>query len=177
MSHKNNVHGIDVGSDQSAEAMNYRRLFLFALGVAMIIALVGLAASLGSSTSTITSGGTAVPYSNALEMQYAQPWLDAQKNTAPVPYSDALEMQYAQPWLDKQMRETAVNRYNNALEMQYAQPWLDAQKDNAGIQYGNGMALFYALQNGYRPLAKAPSCNDRADWLYACQNSSWRPGE
>jgi hypothetical protein len=155
MSHKNSVHGVDVNSTQPDDSFDYRHLFLFALVVAVLITLFGLVASLRPASSD-----TAVSPQSA------------------VPYSDALAMQYAQPWLDKQAVEAApAVRYSNALEMQYAQPWLDAQKSDSGIQYGNGMALFYALRNGYRPAPAAPSCNDRADWLYACQNSSWRPGD
>jgi|GEM_PF-2207450 hypothetical protein len=55
----------------------------------------------------------AIPYGNALEMQYARPWLEGQNKPA-VTYSNALELQYAQPWLDK--AESAIVVTGNAQE-------------------------------------------------------------
>ena len=70
--------------------------------------------------------GDSPQYSDALAMQYAQPWLEA--SVARPVYSDALAMQYVQPWLDKPVAE--LPKISNALAMQYAQPWLDAMGDN-----------------------------------------------
>ena len=78
-------------------------LFHYTTLVAVILTLV-TAAAIATSTSNraaiAAENNMAVPYSNALEMQYAQPWLDAQ-NKSVVAYGNALELQYAQPWLDK----------------------------------------------------------------------------
>ena len=99
---------------------------------------------------------TAVPYSNALEMQYARPWLEAQ-NRPVVEYSNALELQYAQPWLDAQNKP--VVRYGNALELQYAQPWLDKvehpvvvtgnTQEQLPLQCSSSMEMLYACMNGF----------------------------
>lgn len=177
MSHKNNIHGIDVVSHQPAHPINHHRLFLFALSVALLVALVGITTSYRSTTSSIstTSSENAAPYSDALAMQYAQPWLDAQKHTAVIPYSDALAMQYAQPWLDAQKR-TAVIPYSDALAMQYAQPWLDSQKGepDTRIEYSNALAMMYAQP--WLDQQKVTGCNGRLDLFYACQHG-YRPPE
>ena len=87
-------------------------------------------------------------YSNALEMQYAHPWIESQNNVA-IPYSKALEMQYAQSWLNAQ--KLAAVRYGNALEMQYAQPWLDAQYST---DCHSRLDLVYTCQYGLRSNGK-----------------------
>ena len=66
----------------------------------------------------------AVPYSNALELQYARPWLEAQ-NKPVVAYSNALELQYARPWLDKAEQSMAAQKQtplncSSSMEMLYA---------------------------------------------------------
>ena len=70
----------------------------------------------------------AVPYSNALEMQYARPWLEVQ-NKSIVEYSNALELQYARPWLEAQNKPIVVTgnaqeqilpTCHSSLEMLYA---------------------------------------------------------
>ena len=129
--------------------LNRRQLFKFAGAVALVMflayAVTGLWAA-ANGTARINQSA-AVPYSNALEMQYAQPWLSGAVREAAVnvPYSNPLEMQYAQPWLNVQ--EAAVNvPYSNALEMQYAQPWLNVQK--AAESCPAGLDFFYACQNG-----------------------------
>src|SRR5215216_3784088 len=91
----------------------------------------------------------AVPYSNALEMQYAKPWLTAQ-NKAVAPYSNALELQYAQPWLDAQEKPMIV--YGNALELQYAQRW-----QTPIVVTGNDQEQI------------APNCQSSIEMLYACK--------
>ena len=70
----------------------------------------------------------------------------AATNSPTVTYGNALEMQYAQPWLDAQ-NKSAVE-YGNALEMQYAQPWLDAQQQVL-INCHSSLEMLYACQNGY----------------------------
>ncbi len=60
-----------------------------------------------------------------------------------VSHNNALEMQYAQPWIEGQSK--VVPSFSNALEMQYAQPWLKAQKPPV---CHNRLDLFYACQNG-----------------------------
>ena len=111
-------------------------------------------------TSVVTSqpvAGTSpeVAYSNALEMQYAQPWL-ATENEAVV-YSNALEMQYAQSWIEDQNR--LVTSFSNALELQYAQPWLE----EAGL-----LIPVTGAEN-------ASDCHSSLEMFYACQYGNVRP--
>ncbi|GAB4577737.1 MAG: hypothetical protein Fur0022_04680 [Anaerolineales bacterium] len=125
---------------------NYKRIMpRLIAGLVLGLALTALALFNRSNGQPQAEDITAVSYNNALEMQYAQPWLDEQ-NKPVIPYSNALEMQYAQPWLDAQA-ETDIP-YSNALEMQYAQPWLDAQKS---LDCPSRLDLFYACQNGWKP--------------------------
>jgi len=98
----------------------------------------------------------AVPYSNALEMQYAQPWLEAQ-NKPVVTHGDALEMQYARSWLEAQNK--SVVEYGNALELQYAQPWLDKaerpivvtgnEQEQTSLNCSSSIEMLYACKYGY----------------------------
>jgi len=76
------------------------------------------------------------------------------KNTSPIPFSHALEMQYAQPWLDTQ--NTPVITYGNALELQYAQPWLQKAKLSIAatgrelpIDCNVNLEMLYACKYGY----------------------------
>ena len=80
-------------------------------------------------------------YSNALELQYARPWLETQSNKSVATYGNALELQYAQPWLEVRNRPAVT--YSNALELQYARPWLDVQNKPA-VSYSNALELQYA---------------------------------
>jgi hypothetical protein len=118
----------------------------------------------------------AVPYSNALEMQYARPWLEAQ-NRPVVTYGTALELQYAEAWLEAQRKLVII--YGNALEMQYAQPWLEAQNQPV-VEYGNALELQYAqpwLDEAELPRVVAGnsqeqiplSCSQSMEMLYACK--------
>src|ERR1700752_2407260 len=61
----------------------------------------------------------------------------AASNNRSVTYGNALEMQYARPWLDAQNKP--VVSFGNALELQYAQPWIDAQNKSA-VKFGNALA-------------------------------------
>ena len=75
-----------------------------------------------------------VSYGNALEMQYAQPWLKAQ-NKPVVAYSNALEMQYAQPWLDK--AESAITVTGN-------------RQEQIPLNCSSNLEMLYACKYGYR---------------------------
>ncbi len=107
--------------------------------IVMLVAAVVIGAFIAN-RSAVAANTLAVPYSNALELQYAKPWLEAQ-NKPVVAFSNAMEMQYAQPWLEAQPK-TAI-AYSNALELQYARPWLEAQ-NRPMISYGNALELQYA---------------------------------
>ena len=118
--------------------------------IMVLVTTVAVAAYIASRSAVAAERGLAVPYSNALEMQYARPWLEAH-NRPVVVYSNALELQYARPWLDAQNKP--VVRYSNALELQYAQPWLD--KAELGIAVtGNAQEL---------------NCSSSLEMLYACK--------
>ena len=118
--------------------------------VLALVIFVALAVYIANRPTTVAQNHPAPPYSNALEMQYAQPWLTAQ-NKPVVAYTNALEMQYAQPWLDAQNKP--VVKYGNALELQYAQPWLQkAELSNAVT--GREMLI---------------DCNVNLEMLYACK--------
>jgi len=127
---------------------------LMTLALALVI-VVAVAIYMVSRPPAVAQNHPALPYSNALEMQYAQPWLDAQ-NKPVVAYSNALEMQYAQPWLDAQKKPVVV--YGNALELQYAQPW-----QTPIVVTGNSQEQI--LRN----------CDSSLDMLYACKYGYGRP--
>ena len=78
-----------------------------------LVTAAAIAVSIANRPVAAAENILAVPYSNALELQYAQPWLEAQSKPV-VAYSNALELQYAQPWLDVQ-NKPAVS-FGNALE-------------------------------------------------------------
>jgi hypothetical protein len=122
MSQKNIVQDTSMINGQ---ANGHKREFLFVTGVILIVALVIWLATLQAKSSDLASASnvTTVPYSSALEMQYAQPWLDKQSVEA-VPsaaYSEALALFYAQPWLEA----GRTNSCNGRLDLIYA------------CQYGN----------------------------------------
>ena len=125
------------------------------LGLALI-AVATIPLYLANRSVVVAENNPSVPYSNALELQYARPWLEAQNKPA-VEYSNALELQYARPWLEAQNKPVVV--YGNALELQYAQPWLDAaqrlvavtssaQEQNP-LECGSNLEMFYACKYGY----------------------------
>lgn len=139
----------------------------------VLVTTVAIAVYIASRQAVATENGLAVPYSNALEMQYARPWLEARDRPV-VAYSNALELQYAQPWLDAQNKSVAV--YSNALEMQYAQPWIDAQ-NKPSVTFGNALEMLYAqpwLEKVERPIvvagnAQEINCSSSMEMLYACR--------
>jgi hypothetical protein len=121
--------------------------------ILVLVTMVAIAVYIASQPAVASENGLAVPYSNALEMQYARPWLEAQ-NKPVVPYSNALEMQYAQPWLEAQNKSMVA--YGNALELQYAQPWLEKAKLPIVVT-GNAQEQL--------PL----NCSSSMEMLYACK--------
>lgn len=119
MSTKNMIHSAEVMSRQT----NRHRPALFVITIILLAALVITLITVQSRNSQAAESASAQPvvYSNALEMQYAQPWLDKQKvEVAPaVQYSHALEMQYAQPWLEKQQNQNCNGRLDEIYACQY----------------------------------------------------------
>src|SRR5262245_14029278 len=93
-------------------------------GVLTLVTAATIAVYMSNRPVVAEENNLAVPYSNALEMQYARPWLEA-RNKPVVAYGNAVELQYARPWLEAQNKP--VVEYSNALELQYARPWLEAQ--------------------------------------------------
>ena len=119
----------------------------------VLVTTVAIAVYIASRQAVATENGLAVPYSNALEMQYARPWLEARDRPV-VAYSNALELQYAQPWIDAQNKPSVT--FGNALEMLYAQPWLEKVErpivvaGNAQeINCSSSMEMLYACRAGY----------------------------
>jgi hypothetical protein len=122
----------------------------------VLVATVAIAAYIASRPAVAAEKGLAVPYSNALEMQYARPWLEPQ-NKPVAAYGNALELQYAQPWLEGQNKPVVV--YGNALELEYAQPWLDKAEqlivvtgnaqEQIPLNCSSSMEMLYACKYGY----------------------------
>jgi len=88
--------------------------------VLALVILVALAVYIASRPRVVVPN----QYSNALEIQYAQPWLDAQKKPVVV-YGNALELQYAQPWqtpivVTVNSQEQILRNCHGSLEMLYA---------------------------------------------------------
>jgi hypothetical protein len=101
--------------------------------ILVLVSTVAIAVYIRSQPAVAAENNLAVPYSNALEMQYARPWLEAQ-NKPVAAYSNALELQYAQPWLDKAGRLIAVTG--------------NAQKQ-VSLNCSSSMELLYACKYGY----------------------------
>lgn len=146
------------------------------LAILLTLAAIALTMYIDKRSAVAAENTSALPYSNALEMQYAQPWLEAQNKPA-VEYGNALEFQYARPWLEAQSKPAA--EYSNALELQYARPWLEAQSKPV-VEYGNALELQYAqpwLDKGELPIVvtgnaqdQMPlSCSSSMAMLYACK--------
>jgi hypothetical protein len=124
-----------------------------------LVAAIAVAVFIVNRSVGAAKNNPAIPYSNALEMQYARPWLEAQNKPA-VTYGNALEMQYAQPWLKAQNKPVVA--YSNALEMQYAQPWLD-KAQSAIVVTGTAQEQI--------PL----NCSSTIEMLYACKYGNRQP--
>jgi len=142
-----------------------------------LVAAIAVAVFIANRPVGVAKNNPAVPYSNALEMQYARPWRESQ-NKPIVTYGNALELQYARPWLDAENRSIAT--YSNSMELQYAQPWLEAQNKPA-IAYSNALEFQYAqpwLDKAERPIAVtdnaqvqiSPNCSSSIEMLYACKS-------
>jgi hypothetical protein len=99
-----------------------------------LVTMAAIAVYIANRPVVAAENNPSVPYSNALEMQYAQPWLKAQ-NKPVVAYSNALEMQYAQPWLDK--AELAIVVTGNAQE-------------RIPLNCSSSVEMLYACKYGYR---------------------------
>ncbi len=93
--------------------------------VLALITVAAIAIYMANRSVVGAASNPAVAYSNALEMQYTQPWLEAH-NKPVVAYSNALELQYAQPWLQETKQSIAVTGSKipldcqSSLEMLYA---------------------------------------------------------
>jgi len=105
------------------ELLHNSPLMLIILALVLFVAFALYAANRAP---VVGQSDPARPYSNALEMQYARPWLTAQSKPA-APYSNAMELQYAQPWLDAQKKLIVVTGNPEAapdcqssMEMLYA---------------------------------------------------------
>ena len=122
------------------------RLFQNTAGLAVALALVIVAVTAINLANlpVAATNSSSVTYGNALEMQYARPWLDAQ-NKPVVSFGNALELQYAQPWLHAQNKPVAA--FSNALELEYAQPWIDAQQQ-IPLNCHSSLEMLYACQYG-----------------------------
>jgi hypothetical protein len=101
--------------------------------ILVLVTMIAIAIYIASRPAVAAENGLAVPYSNALELQYARPWLEAQ-NKPVVVYSNALELQYAQPWLDKAERLTVVT---------------DNTQEQISLNCSSGMEMLHACKAGY----------------------------
>jgi hypothetical protein len=140
-------------ADRTTHKNSSRTMAIMAFALALVI--LSIIATYTANRPIVGENNLAVPYSNALELQYARPWLEAQNKPA-VEYGNALELQYARPWLEVQNKPVVF--YGNALEMQYAQPWLDqaqqliavtgsVQEQNA-LDCGSSLEMFYGCKYG-----------------------------
>ena len=127
--------------------------------ILVLVTTIAIAVYIASRPAAAAENGLAVPYSNALELQYARPWLETQ-NKPVVVYSNALELQYAQPWLAPQSKPVVA--YGNALELQYAQPWLE-KAGRPIVVTGNAQEQI--------PL----NCSSSMEMLYACKYGTGLP--
>ena len=121
-----NTHANALHPEKKAHRTTRNHLFPNIAILTVILTLV--AVYIANWSAVAAENNLAIPYGNALEMQYAQPWLEAQKKSV-VAYGNALELQYAQPWLDKAERPIVVtgNRQeqipsncSSSMEMLYA---------------------------------------------------------
>ena len=113
------------------------------------------------------NNGIAIEFGDALAMQYAQPWLEADAAAMSTTFSDALALEYAQLWLNTEAANDTTTPYNNSLAFAYAFPWLVPQSA-AMTTYSDALAMAYA-QPWLNTEAPA-NCNGRLDEMYACRN-------
>jgi hypothetical protein len=169
------------GAHRTARTNPFQNPAIVTIMLTLVAAIV-VAVFIANRPAAAAENNPAVTYSNALEMQYARPWLEAQNRPA-LAYSNALEMQYAQPWLNAENKPAVA--YGNALELQYAKPWLEAQNKSIAA-YGNALELQYAqpwLDNAKLPIVvtgnaegQTPlNCSSSMEMLYACKNGFGLP--
>ena len=116
-------------SGHQAQQTN-RKSLLRTIAIAAIASVLAIGASVAVYAGNRPASVAENEYSSALEMQYARPWLEANKSV--VLFSDALEMQYARPWLDKAQPSIVVTG--------------DAQNT---ADCDSSLDMFYACQNGF----------------------------
>jgi hypothetical protein len=128
-----NTYTNAVHPEEKADRTAHKNISHNAVIMTIVLALITVAAIAiyTANRSVIAANNPAVEYGNALEMQYARPWLEAQ-NKPVIEYGNALELQYAQPWLDKAKLSIAVTGS--------AQSQLDC---------GSSLEMFYACKYGY----------------------------
>ena len=150
-----------VRPEEKADRTAHKNISHNAVIMTIVLALVTVAAIAiyTANRPVVAANHPAVEYGNALELQYARPWLEAQNKPA-VEYGNALELQYARPWLEAQNKP--VVEYGNALEMQYAQPWLDAAQRLIAVT---------GSSQEQNPL----DCDSSLEMLYACKYGYGRP--
>lgn len=171
MSTKNSTHSAEITNRQP----NRRHATLLGISLILLAAFVITFITVQSRNSQAVKNANPQPvvYSDALAMQYAQPWLAKQQVAMlAAQYSNTLAMQYAQPWLDKS--QVVAVPYSDALAMQYAQPWLDKQQAApVTFTYNDFLELFYA--QAWLDMGQSGGCNGRLDLMYACQYGNWQP--
>ena len=130
----------------------FNKAAIMAVGLALVI-VAAIAVNTANRPAVVAENNRALPYGNSLEMQYAQPWLNAQSKPV-LAYGNALEAQYAQPWLDVQDKTVAA--YSNALELQYAQLWLQGTNlsivvtgSETSLDCHSSLETLYACKYGY----------------------------
>jgi hypothetical protein len=117
-------------ADRTTHKNSSRTMAIMAFALALVI--LSIIATYTANRPIVGENNLAVPYSNALELQYARPWLEAQNKPA-VEYGNALEMQYAQPWLDQAQQLIAVTG--------------SVQEQNA-LDCGSSLEMFYGCKYG-----------------------------
>jgi hypothetical protein len=125
--------------------VNRRTIILILVATVLVLALAFVMAgqSATSNDAANINQPSTIPYGNALEMQYAQQYLNSniRESAVNVPYNNALELQYAQPYLNNSAANSVP--FGNALEMQYAQPYLNNSAVNS-VPFGNALQMQYA---------------------------------
>lgn len=121
-----NTHTNSIHPKKAVPQTTRNRLFQNIAAMTVVLALVVVAAIviLIANRPVAAENNPSVTYGNALEMQYARPWLDAQ-NKPVVAYGNALELQYAQPWqlpivVTGDAREQISLNCHSSLELLYA---------------------------------------------------------
>ncbi len=129
MSSKNVTHDSRVKSHQTAH--DTRIVFIVA-AILFVIGFVVVLVGLQSRNITIAADNSseAVAYTNALALQYAYPYLEADKGVT-IEFGDALAMEHAQPWLDKQQFG------NGSIEDAKKSVWVTIARDGSSNAYSS----------------------------------------